>query len=92
MFFIPLNQIESVQLVINALRMAGGEADCTSCPANRACLKQCLTIADAVARMVDAGNLPSLGDESHEPASTPAGEEKRPAPKGEKKDFLKVIK
>jgi hypothetical protein len=93
MFFIPLNQIESVQLVIHALRAAGGEADCTTCPARRVCMKQCLSIADAVTRMVDAGTLPNLGDDPP-PPGPPAGggEEKRPGPKGEKKDFLKVIK
>ena len=31
MFLIPLNQVESVDLVIHALRAAGGEADCTMC-------------------------------------------------------------
>ena len=45
MFLIPLNQIESVDLVIHALRAAGGEADCTMCPVRKVCTKQCLTLS-----------------------------------------------
>jgi hypothetical protein len=63
MYFIPLSQIESVELVIHALRAAGGEADCSSCPVRQVCMKQCLTIADAVSKMVEAGTLPVIGDE-----------------------------
>ena len=62
MYLIPLNRPESVELVVHALRMAGGEADCSSCPAHRVCMKQCLTIAAAVAKMVAAGTLPHSGD------------------------------
>jgi hypothetical protein len=69
MFFIPLNQLESVELVIHALRMAGGEADCSSCPARRVCMKQCLTIAEAVGKMLQGGTLPTIGEA---PASAPA--------------------
>ncbi|MEJ2200945.1 MAG: hypothetical protein P8X63_08020 [Desulfuromonadaceae bacterium] len=58
MFFIPLSQIESVELVIHALRVAGGQADCTSCPAHRVCMKQCLTIAEAIGNMAQDGTLP----------------------------------
>lgn len=93
MFFIPLNQIESVQLVVHALRAAGGQADCSACPASRVCMKQCLTIADAVVRMIESGTLPALEED---PPPTPpkggGGEEKRPEGKPEKRDFLKVIK
>ncbi len=60
MFFIPLNQIESVELVVHALRVAGGEADCSSCPAVRVCMKQCLAIAGVIEEMIRQGNLPSL--------------------------------
>jgi hypothetical protein len=63
MFFIPLSQVESVELVIHALRMAGGQADCSNCPAARVCMKQCLAIAEAVQRMVQAGTLPVFGEE-----------------------------
>lgn len=61
MFFIPLSQAESVELVIHALRAAGGEADCAACPAAKVCMKQCLTIAAAIEKMVAEGTLPSLG-------------------------------
>lgn len=60
MFFIPLNQAESVELVIHALRMAGGEADCSSCPARKVCMKQCLSIASAVQGMLENETLPEL--------------------------------
>jgi hypothetical protein len=72
MFFIPLSQVESVELVIHALRMAGGLADCSTCPVRRVCMKQCLTIAESVASMVQSGNLPQLG-ENPEPTPTPEG-------------------
>lgn len=90
MFFIPLNQIESVELVIHALRAAGGEADCSSCPARKVCMKQCLSIADAVARMAAAGTLPSIDEEPSSSPSAPKEEGRETKP--EKKDFLKVVK
>ena len=71
MFLIPLNQIESVELVIHALRAAGGEADCSQCPVRKVCMKQCLAIATAVRTMVDAGQLPSLGGDA--PLTGPKG-------------------
>ena len=58
MYFIPLNQTESVQMVINALRIAGGTSDCSLCPASRVCSKQCLAVADAVASMLEHDILP----------------------------------
>lgn len=73
MYFIPLNQAESVELVIHALRAAAGEADCTMCPAYKVCMKQCLTIGTAVARMWQAGVIPS-DDEAAEPVPTPEPE------------------
>ena len=72
MFFIPLSQVESVELVIHALRAAGGEVDCTSCPAHRVCMKQCLTVADAIDRMVKTGTLPVI-DADNEPDPDPPG-------------------
>lgn len=74
MFFIPLAQIESVELVIHALRMAGGQADCSGCPARRVCMKQCLAIAESVQKMVQTGTLPTIGEEPapEPPAATPA--------------------
>jgi hypothetical protein len=72
MFFIPLNQLESVELVIHALRMAGGQADCSSCPAQRVCMKQCLPIAEAVGKMLQAGTLPAIG-QVPDPGPAPTG-------------------
>jgi len=57
MFFIPLSQIESVELVIHCLKAAGGEADCRSCPASKVCTKQCLTIARAIEEMFGEGGF-----------------------------------
>ena len=58
MYLIPLSQPQSVELVIHALRVAGGEADCSGCPVRRVCTKQCLTIAAAVAQgRVIFGNI-----------------------------------
>ena len=71
MFFVPLSQIESVELVIHALRAAGGEADCDGCPAKKVCMKQCLTIADAIDKMAREGTLPGLDFE-------PGGEPEKP--------------
>ena len=60
MFLIPLNQIESVDLVIHVLRAAGGDADCRICPVHRVCTKQCLTLADGIQKMVASNSLPSM--------------------------------
>jgi len=81
MYFIPLSQVESVDLVIHALRMAGGAADCTTCPARRVCMKQCLTIAESVAKMVEGGTLPMIGED---PAPEPGG--------GGSKGGLRIVK
>ena len=61
MFLIPLNQIESVDLVIHALRAAGGEADCSMCPVRRVCTKQCLSVAAGIQQMVATNSLPNMG-------------------------------
>ena len=73
MFFIPLSQVESVELVIHALRVAGGKADCSTCPVRRVCMQQCLTIAESVEKMVRNGTLPVIGDapEPEPPTATP---------------------
>jgi hypothetical protein len=83
MYLIPLSQPESVELVIHALRVAGGEADCNSCPVRKVCMKQCLTIATAVAKMVAVGTLPSVGAPP-EPPPEPSNDAQRPG--------LKVVK
>ncbi|MFA5516089.1 MAG: hypothetical protein WDA20_07345 [Desulfuromonadales bacterium] len=86
MFFIPLNQIESVELVVHALRMAGGAADCSSCPARRVCMKQCLSIAASVQRMLEDGRLPLLETDAAAPSESP------PPAAGGKKPGLTLVK
>jgi hypothetical protein len=77
MFLIPLNQIESVDLVIHALRAASGEADCSMCPVRKVCTKQCLTVADGIQQMVATNSLPSTdviqGDAGEDPSDEPNG-------------------
>ncbi|ABA90349.1 hypothetical protein Pcar_3114 [Syntrophotalea carbinolica DSM 2380] len=85
MFLIPLTQPESVALVIHALRIAGGEADCSSCPVRKVCMKQCLTIAASIDNMLQTGILPSVDDGAPEPPPEP----KAPAPGP---GHLKIIK
>lgn len=87
MYLIPLTQLESVELVIHALKAAGGEEDCSQCPAHRVCMKQCLTIAAAIGRMLENGTLPAL-----EPAGQqPSGEDEPPtSPGGGSR--LKIVK
>jgi len=77
MFFIPLNQIESVDLVIHALRAAAGQADCSLCPVRKVCMQQCLTIAASVEEMARTGNLPRLDAPDPEPPSSAGGESGR---------------
>lgn len=60
MFLIPLNQIESVDLLIHALRAAGGDADCSMCPVRKVCTKQCLSVADGIQQMVATNSLPNM--------------------------------
>jgi hypothetical protein len=94
MFFIPLNQIESVELVIHALRVAGGEADCTSCPARRVCMKQCLGLAESIQRMAGDGTLPRLDppqEQGAEQNESPPEEKQKPA-SDDPASHLKVIK
>lgn len=86
MFMIPLTQPESVALVIHALRIAGGEADCSTCPVRRVCMKQCLTIAASVDRMLQDGTLPVLGEAAtQEPLPDPPAPSPGPG-------HLKIIK
>lgn len=90
MYLIPLNQVESVELVIHALKAAGGMADCDVCPARRVCMKQCLTIAAAVEKMFADGSLPALTEKA-------SGEETKTRKSGARKapeagPTLKIIK
>jgi len=76
MFLIPLNQIESVDLVIHALRAAAGEADCSMCPVRKVCTKQCLSVADGIQQMVATNSLPNMDlireDPNEDPPDGPA--------------------
>ena len=72
MYLIPLNQAESVELVIHALRVAAGTADCTTCPVRRVCMKQCATLGEAIARMWEGGAIPSDDAVPPQPGPSPA--------------------
>lgn len=84
MYFIPLNQSESVELVIHALRVAAGTADCTTCPVRRVCMKQCATLGEAIARMWQEGVIPS-----DDPEPAPPQPSQPPGAKGGK---LRLVK
>lgn len=94
MFFLPLNQPESVALVIHSLRVAGGDADCSSCPVRRVCMKQCLTIANSLQQMIDDGTLPSLEEEPllEEAPLAEASELPEATQPSDKGSHLKIIK
>ena len=64
MYFVPLSQLESVELLVHSLKAAAGEADCKMCPAYKVCMKQCLTIADSVGQMLQNGTLPYIGGDA----------------------------
>mgnify|MGYP006928204599 FL=1 len=89
MFLIPLNQLESVELVIHSLKMAAGEADCTTCPAYKVCMKQCLTIAAAVEDMLHMDALPQL-DRPQSPEQLSTEDDTGGDPPG--KSHLKLVK
>lgn len=97
MYFVPLSQLESVELLVHSLRAAAGEADCTMCPAYKVCMKQCLTVADSVDQMLQGGTLPYIGEEaaagedglSSEPDLEPDPKPPTASPSGPR---LKVVK
>lgn len=89
MYLIPLNQLESVELVIHSLKMAAGEADCSTCPAHKVCMKQCLSIAAAVEDMLNGDSLPKL--ERPEPSEL-SEQEDPPRDDPPTKSHLKVVK
>jgi hypothetical protein len=70
MYLIPLTQMESVELVVHALKVAGGAADCSTCPARKVCMKQCLAVAEGIEGLITTGSLPCL-DPAAEKAPTP---------------------
>lgn len=97
MFFIPLSQLESVELVVHALRAAAGEASCDQCPARKVCMKQCLVIADSVQAMIRNGTLPALDAEGEPQEQAPFHDDPPPEPQppkksGPKKGHLEVVK
>lgn len=98
MFFIPLSQLESVGLVVHALRAAAGEADCSQCPVRKVCMHQCLSIADSIEAMIKSGSLPTLGEGEEESdaqeQAAMAEEEKQAAEqkKPGKRSHLEVVK
>ena len=93
MYFVPLSQLESVELLVHSLKAAAGEADCTMCPAYKVCMKQCLTIANSVEQMLQNGTLPQLGDgEVSASVSEPDNEPTPPAGGSSGKVGLRVIK
>ena len=89
MFLIPLNQIESVDLVVHALRAAGGDADCSICPVRRVCTKQCLAIADGIQQMVATNTLPSMAVQRDD---APGGPPDDPDGAGPGPSHLRIIK
>lgn len=91
MFLIPLNQIESVDLVIHALRTAAGEADCTMCPVRKVCTKQCLAVADGIQQMVATNTLPNM-DMLREPASEDLSEGPDDPDNGGSGSHLRIVK
>ncbi len=94
MYFVPLTQLESVELLVHCLKAAAGEADCTMCPAYRVCMKQCLSIADSVEQMLLSGTLPQLQESGDVEATKPPDDDKPDPPVGgtPKKGGLRVVK
>ena len=90
MYFVPLSQLESVELLIHSLKAAAGEADCTMCPAYKVCMKQCLVIANSVEQMLQTGTIPQVGENETEVTSSESDNEPEPPFPG--KGRLKVVK
>jgi hypothetical protein len=93
MYFVPLSQLESVELLVHSLRAAAGEADCSMCPVRKVCMKQCLAIADSVDQMLQGGTLPYIGEDSSvEEDSFPEYDPDPEPPTGSGGPRLKVVK
>jgi hypothetical protein len=88
MYLIPLSQLESVELVIHALRAAGGAADCSACPVRKVCTRQCLAVADGIERLLATDSLPSLAPAPAAAATEPPRE---PEPGGGRPS-LRIVK
>lgn len=91
MYLVPLHQLESVELLVHSLRAAGGEADCTMCPAYKVCMKQCLSIAKSIETMLVQGSLPQFAGDPSE-ASMPEAEPQPPGTEPPPKGGLRVVK
>ncbi len=95
MYFVPLSQLESVELLVHSLKAAAGEADCKMCPAYKVCMKQCLTIADSVGQMLQNGTLPYIGGDAagtHAPGPEPEHEPEPPGGGASGGSHLKIVK
>ncbi len=93
MYFVPLSQLESVEMLVHCLKAAAGEADCTMCPARKVCMQQCLGIANSVEKMLLNGTLPQLGGgEDGISTSEPDHDPKSPADSSSGKGGLRVVK
>jgi len=93
MYFVPLTQLESVELLVHSLKAAAGEADCTMCPAYRVCMKQCLAIAGSIEQMLSSGTLPQLNEDQDEfTPEFPDDEPDPPAGDPPGKRGLRVVK
>jgi len=93
MYFVPLTQLESVELLVHSLKAAAGEADCTMCPAYRVCMKQCLSIADSIEQMIASETLPQLHENEDDLPPTSPDDEPDPPPGGAPgKGGLRIVK
>lgn len=99
MYFVPLSQLESVELMVHALRAASGEVDCKQCPVRHVCMRQCLTIADSVQSMIDDGTLPALDTDPEPEQHAPFHNDLAPQPNSNppkkttvRKGHLEVVK
>lgn len=92
MYFVPLTQLESVELLIHSLKAAAGEADCSMCPVRKVCMKQCLTIASSVEQMLQDGSLPQMGAAPEMSHSESDEDPKPPSPAPQGKSRLKIVK
>ena len=93
MYFVPLTQLESVELLVHSLKAAAGEADCTMCPAYRVCMKQCLTVAGSIEQMLMNGTLPQLNEDEEDLLPTSPDDEPDPPSGGAPgKGGLRIVK
>lgn len=93
MFFVPLSQLQSVELLVHSLKAAAGEADCTMCPAYRVCMKQCQTIANSIEQMLQHGTLPQANGVTANSATDMLDEKPKAPPSGSSgKGGLRIVK